>query len=262
MNNKGLFVGAADDYEKYRPKLPATVLDYLVQRFALNRTSVAVDLGTGTGDLARQIQPFVGRVLAIDPDPEMLRVAQEASSKEQAHSIEWRLGRAEEWQGEPNQFALVAASRAFHWMDQDRVLRQSLRCIAPGGGFATIADQSLWTGVDAWQETTKHTIQEFLGVARRAGTGCFAGTREPYDALLERSGFVEVESIRFAQRREWSFERILGYLYSTTFASKALFGEKLGAFESRLHEALGRPKLNTLFVEHAVFRVHSGRKPA
>jgi hypothetical protein len=43
----------ADEYERYRPGYPAALFDLVAERLALPADAVAVDLGAGTGKVAR-----------------------------------------------------------------------------------------------------------------------------------------------------------------------------------------------------------------
>ena len=59
--------------------------------------------------------------------------------------------------------------------------------------------------------------------------------------------------------REWDIQSILGYLYSTSFAARHLFGHRLMEFEEAMKDRLilandGRE----IFIEHTEFVIQSG----
>ncbi len=95
-----------------------------------------LDVGCGTGTLLHQARDagHTGRLTGLDPDPAMLRQAQERSD------IEWLLADAASapWHGE---FELaVMTGHAFQALISDDVVRRSLRgisnALAEGGRFA------------------------------------------------------------------------------------------------------------------------------
>ena len=75
-----LFQGAAEYYARYRPKRPQALFDFLVTRFALDQASRELDLGSGTGNASFPLAPCVGEIVAMDPDPDMVRVARAQAS--------------------------------------------------------------------------------------------------------------------------------------------------------------------------------------
>lgn len=256
------FQGTVPYYLKFRPGLPAAVVDHLARRFGLDpTTSRVLDLGTGTGQAAMAMIPVARAVVAVDAAAEMIEAAREEASLQgiDANTISWRVGDAASYELDAP-FDLVTVVRAFHWMDQPLVLDRMTRWLCPGGGVALMGDSSLWNGTADWQRTTKEVIQRFLGSSRRAGAGYFRErSREPYTVMLKRAGFVDVASHQFDVERAWTFESLLGYLYSTTFAARRLFGDRVEDFETTLHAALGKPDPGTEFLEFVPFSVEAGR---
>src|SRR5699024_2149059 len=83
-----------------------------------------------------------------------------------------------------------------------------------------------------WKDAVRAVIKDFLGEERRAGQGTFQHHDRPYSELLEGSVFNQVEEVSVPVHRDWTIESILGYLYSTSFASRDLFGERIEEFEA------------------------------
>jgi Methyltransferase domain len=189
----------------------------------------------------------------------MLAEARKATS-EQAVNIVWQRRQAEEISDNDGAFKLVTASRAFHWMNQYQVLQQVMRNLTSGGGIALMEDQSFWTGSELWQATIRTVTQRYLGEERRAGDGTFNVSNEPYAQMLANVGFKEIDVRVIPVRRKWNFDEILGYLYSTSFASQHLFGNRLEDFERDLFAALSSPDSSNLFIENTAFTVQSAIK--
>lgn len=69
------FAGAAGEWEKLRAAAYGVAFASEALLALLPRDVVLADLGCGTGDLAARIAPYVGRVLAVDRSPAMLKAA-------------------------------------------------------------------------------------------------------------------------------------------------------------------------------------------
>jgi predicted RNA methylase len=80
----GRFATTAELYEQYRPPYPAEFFQAVAQRLTLSRQHALIDLGTGPGLLALGFAPYAGRVVGVDPEPEMLAAARARQPHEQA----------------------------------------------------------------------------------------------------------------------------------------------------------------------------------
>lgn len=102
-----------------------------------------LDVGCGTGILAREIASrigSVGRVVGIDPSPGMLAVA-----KQLAPVVEWREGVAESLPFADQSFdAVVSQFALMFFADRRQALREMLRVLTPGGRLAV----AVWDSLD------------------------------------------------------------------------------------------------------------------
>src|SRR3954452_8070590 len=71
----GRFRDLADYYATGRPTYPALLARRVANLVGLDGTQAVLDLGTGPGFLALDYRPFAARVIAVDPEPAMLRAA-------------------------------------------------------------------------------------------------------------------------------------------------------------------------------------------
>ena len=92
--NSARFRTAAAHYTLGRPTYPADLIASVALACGLNPSDRLLDLGTGPGVLALAFAPYVSWVLAVDPEPEMLRQAQEAVRLAHAR-VEVRAGSSE-----------------------------------------------------------------------------------------------------------------------------------------------------------------------
>ena len=235
-----LYSGTHEYYAKYRPAIPEEVIDVIVEHFDIKPTDRILDIGCGTGQVALAMEGRCGEMVCLDPDPEMLRLAKKATKNSKIRLI-W-INRSAEDLGKIKEeldiFKLATICRAFNWIDQDQVLKDLDALIEENGGVALLGDKSLWTGEEKWQKAVKKVIQKYLGKERRAGKDKFREPEEPYDKILARSAFRFVKIHDVPLVRNWNIEKIIGYLFSTSFAAPYLFGNQLHAFKKDVEETL------------------------
>ncbi len=65
-----LFAGTAPYYARYRPGYPGAVLGHLRAAFNLDGTGRLLDLGCGTGEVARPLHADFEEVVGLDVSPE------------------------------------------------------------------------------------------------------------------------------------------------------------------------------------------------
>lgn len=256
MSNEQLFNDVADYYAKYRPDLPEEVANYIVNKFPTTK-GVILDLGCGTGQVARALYDFAGEIYAVDPSKEMIKNAKKAVD-DRENKVEFICQSAEKCLLPHSSIDLIIIARAFHWMDQDVVLKNSRSILKPNGGFVSIDDKSLWTGSANWQHTAKKTIQYFLGEERRAGNSYFTVPKESYEEMLKRYGFTSVEVKKIELKKTWDFKTILGYIYTNSYSLPYMFGDRMDEFENKLREDLGNPDDKDTFIENADYTITSG----
>ena len=128
------FGGVASHYARYRPGPPAEAVDWILPSGA----PTVVDLGAGTGALARLLVARADEVVAVEPDDRMRAVLAEALPEVQALA-----GRGESIPLPDASADAVIASSSWHWMDPLPTLTEVARVLVPGGTLAAI-----WSGPD------------------------------------------------------------------------------------------------------------------
>jgi SAM-dependent methyltransferase len=122
---------------QFRPPYPAEVFDILTS-IAPAGPLTLLDLGCGTGEIARRMASRASRVDAIDPSGRMLRKAQSLPAGE-AKNIRWVLGRGEDAPLQPP-YDLVVAGASLHWMEWEIVLPR-IEAALSASGFLCIVEQ-------------------------------------------------------------------------------------------------------------------------
>ncbi|MER7194845.1 class I SAM-dependent methyltransferase [Streptomyces flaveolus] len=255
------FDTTAPFYAAYRPGIPKEAVELLAQRVAGKERRALLDLGSGTGQVPLALAEEMTEIDVVEQDAGMLAEAGKALAGLPA-TVRLHNAPAEKFTPPASYRAdLVTVCRAFHWMKQNVVLSRLEDMTEPDATVAVMGDGSLWTASTQWTDALRALIQEYLGEERRAGVGKkYATHNRPYRDLLAESAFGRVEEHTIAVAREWTTETVIGYLYSTSFAARPLFGEQVDDFERRARALLDKHTAADGLIEHASFQVVLGRR--
>ena len=113
-----------------RPPYPDAVFELLVE-LLVDWPRVVLDLGCGTGAIARQLAPLVDRVDAVDFSAPMVEEGRRSPGGDHP-AICWIVGRAEDAPLQPP-YGMVTAGASLHWMDWDVVLPRLGQVLPPRG---------------------------------------------------------------------------------------------------------------------------------
>ncbi len=116
-----------------RPAYPPEVFTIL-NELIVDAPRVVLDVGCGTGNIARPLAEYVERIDAVDLSLPMLERARKLPGGD-SPKIRWMHGRAEDVELEPP-YALVTAGESLHWMEWDVVLPRLVRVLTPHGLLA------------------------------------------------------------------------------------------------------------------------------
>ena len=113
----GRFATTVHLYEQFRPPYPVAFFGEVAQHLALTKRHALIDLGTGPGLLALGFANYVGRIVAVDPEPKMLAAAR-LTAKRTRREMTLVESRAEDLSEDIGRFDLVTIGRALHWLDE------------------------------------------------------------------------------------------------------------------------------------------------
>jgi SAM-dependent methyltransferase len=123
------FGQAANDYHRYRPRYPASLIAELVEP----RMQI-LDVGAGTGIASGQLRDAGAGVLAVEPDPRMADVAA-------ADGINVERATFESWDPKGRSFDRVVFAQSFHWVDPDYALDKVVTLLRPGGRLVLLSNR-------------------------------------------------------------------------------------------------------------------------
>ncbi len=118
---------------RYRPPFPPeafTVLSGLITETPRR----VLDLGCGTGFVARELLPYVDAVDAVDISKGMIAAGRQLPGGNDSR-LRWILGRAEDAPLDPP-YALVTAGDSLHWMDWPALLPRLSAMLTANGYLA------------------------------------------------------------------------------------------------------------------------------
>lgn len=193
----------AEIYESYvAPALFRPQIPHLLRFTAPTPGERILDVGCGTGIVARQAASLVGQAGSVDgadPNPAFLAVAQMAAADE-GLSVTWHECPAEEMPFDDESFDLVLCQQALqHMADKPRALAEMRRVLRAGGRI----------GASVWQDLERQPLWVVMNAAAIDHAGvpiqdeAFA-LSDPADlrGLFTNAGFkeIEIEPVSFVAR--------------------------------------------------------------
>lgn len=128
-----------------RPPYPPETFTILTGLLAPDTPRAVLDVGCGTGDLARRLTPLVERVDAVDLSAGMIARGQGLPGGDNPR-IRWLHAAAEDAPLTPP-YALITAGESIHWMQWDILMPRLAAALAPGGALAIVERD--WEGPPA-----------------------------------------------------------------------------------------------------------------
>ncbi len=137
------FGAVADAYDAHRPGYPGALLDDLVAR--VGPGADVVDVGTGTGRVARALADLGLRGWGVEPDPGMAAVA-----RRNLAGTGWQVEESdfETCTRPPDSADLLTCGQAWHWVEPDRGLARAVEVVRAGGLVALFWNRPEWDDGD------------------------------------------------------------------------------------------------------------------
>lgn len=171
------FAGAASQWDKLRQELYGLRFTTAAMLSLLPSSSVIADLGCGTGTVAAELAPYVGKVIGVDNSEAMLKAARRRTSDQP--QVELRRG---ELTALPIEKATCDAALMLlvltYVNDPAIVLREAARILKPGGKLVIV-------------DLLRHDREDFR---RQMGQRVLGFDPRDLATLLSGGGFSEVRS--------------------------------------------------------------------
>jgi SAM-dependent methyltransferase len=202
------FSSRVENYTRYRPRYPQSILEFLQRDLKLQPSSVIADIGSGTGISSELFVAAGNKVFGIEPNSEMRQAAERyLSSYSDFQSIE---GKAEETGLPDHSVDFIIAGQAFHWFDRQACRQEFLRILRPHGWVIL-----LWN--DRRQDTSFSNAYENFLKTYAIDYEVVDHRRITEEVLKEFFGGNEFHFKMFDNEQVFDFEGLKGRVLSCSY---------------------------------------------
>lgn len=243
------FGRTAADYAKHRAGFPDSLFVRL-QKFNVGLPGqTLVDLGTGTGTLARGFARSGCRVIGIDPAEPLMQQARHLDDAAGVQ-VEYRVGKAEAT-GLPDTFAdVISAGQCWHWFDRPAAAREVARILKPDGKLVIAHFDWLPLRGNVVEATEQLILKHNPAWQLAGGTGIYPAW--PRD--VGEAGFRNLQIFTYDLDVPYHHEAWRGRIRASAGVAASLTPDEVALFDQELahllHEKFAQ---DPLLIPHRVF---------
>ena len=153
-NNINTHAGKAESYDLGRPEYPDTYFDFLYSEAGFTSSDIIADIGCGTGKITKHFLDRGNKLIAIEPDADMLRIADKklrsypnySSFQRMAENIGLGIGSIDH----------IFIGNAYHWFDRKLIVRELKRILRDNGTIVIATLGNAQNGYDTEEITEKY----------------------------------------------------------------------------------------------------------
>jgi SAM-dependent methyltransferase len=247
----------AELYDRMRPQYPSALFDDLATLAWLRAGAPVLEIGPGTGQATIALARRGYRVTAVELSEDLARLCQMRCA---SSDVRVDVGAFEDWPL-TQQFDLVFAATAFHWIDPAVRLRKSAQALRPGGALATVRTEHIAGGTDAFFAAAQRCYERWDALTP-PGLRLEPAEAIPFEADDHIAGSELFEAPIF-RRYEWEQTYTIAEyrnLLLTYSGHRALPREQQqGLLECITECAAGKPVTKRYLFELRVARVKNDR---
>ena len=133
--NENTHGAKAESYDIGRPEYPVDFFDFLYNETGLKTHSIIADIGGGTGKVTKHFLERGNKVIVIEPDSDMLCIANKNLSKYQNYYSFQRT--AEDTGIETNSIDCIFCGNSYYWFERCKVVPEFKRILRKNGIVVT-----------------------------------------------------------------------------------------------------------------------------
>jgi SAM-dependent methyltransferase len=211
----------------YRPPYPAETFDIL-SSLIVDGPRTVLDVGCGTGDIARPLARIADRVDAVDFSAAMIERGRSLPGGD-APTLRWVLSSVEEAPLD-GPYALTTAGESLHWLAWDVVMPRFTSVLTPHGSLALIERD--WDHPPAILERLRPIFRRYA--VNRDYQPLDLVTELERRGLFERKGEVSTGVVPWTP----TVEEYLECRHSQNGLPRGRMGEEAALFDRAVREAL------------------------
>ena len=224
----------ANDYAKYRAGFPDAFFDCVFADGYVKPNVSLLDIGTGTGTLARGFAARGCHVAGVDRSEQMIEQAKELSVV-QGLEVDFRVATAEDTGLPDSAFDIVTAGQCWHWFDRPKAAQEVKRLLKPNGTII-IAHFDWLPLKDNIVDLTEKLVIKFNPPWAK-----FAGGFGMYPQWLRdlgEAGFENIVTFSFDMDVPYTADAWRGRMRASSGVAASLSDEDVSRFDFELKQLL------------------------
>lgn len=149
-DRKNWYSPAADAYDQVRPRYPQALIDRIIEITQLSSSSHCLELGCGPAIVTPAFARLGGPLLAIEPNPDFARIAQETCQT--YPNVKIQNCTFEEWSLEKERFDAVIAASSFHWINPEIGYLKTKEALRLDGHLILLWNKEMQPSHEIYQE--------------------------------------------------------------------------------------------------------------
>ncbi len=205
MNSSAAYTSKAVKYARYRWDYAPQAIERILHTANITLAAVVVDIGAGTGIMTRHFMGKAGQVIAVEPNAEMRRLAEEALVGDPTCRVIDGLAEATIL---PSACAdLIVAAQAANWFDPPAARDEFRRILKPDGWLAILRNFGTDQEMNAAMEKIYPPETDTAEIMKGRGI--------PADFYFEGGNFVR-QRFEFTEKANW--EQFFGAACTASYA--------------------------------------------
>lgn len=242
------FGKTAADYARHRAGFPEQFFDRLSAIGVIRPGLTALDLGTGTGTIARGLARRSLHVTGLDKSEALMDAAKQLDAE--AHvGVRYVKAAAENTGLAAGAFDVVTAGQCWHWFEREKAAAEARRVLKPGGRLV-IAHFDWIALAGNMVDATENLIRAFNSEWNLwGGTGMYPQWLRD----MAIAGFRQIESFTFDLDVPYSHEAWRGRIRASAGVGASMPPEKVERFDAELAKILRERFPEPMTALHRVF---------